>query len=99
MEPEQTFRPRNHQESPPRENPPRGKRSGAVPMLIGTAQKRRGSTETAEKMLTREDGQGNGVAKHPSHLTETDAERATRLASELMARDFPGKKKGVAIKS
>ena len=37
----------------------------------------------------QKDGQGNEVTKQPTHYTETDAERATRLASEMIARDFP----------
>ena len=70
------------------EQTPTAERNGATPMLIDTAQKRRRSTETTEK-ANKKDGQAKEVPKQPTYFTEADAERATRRASEMIAKDFP----------
>ena len=93
----QAFQLRNHQEPSPQENPPQRERTEAVPMQIDTAQKRRRSTETTEN-ANKKDGKGNEVTKQPTHYTETDAERATRLATEMIARYFPETEQGVTVK-
>ena len=66
-------------------------------MQIDTATKRRRSTE--EEAAMKKDGQGKSAPRRKgSVITETDAERATRRASEMIARDFPTKEAEVTIK-
>ena len=66
-------------------------------MQIDAAQKRRRPKETTEN-ANKKDGRCNEVTKRPTYYTETDAERATRRSSEMIARDFTETEKGATVK-
>ena len=73
------FQPKRHLTSRPQET--RASSSSGdqtTPMMIDTAIKRRRSTEDVMKI--KKDGQGNNITR-----TETDAERSSRIADQLLA--------------
>ena len=67
-------------------------------MQIDTATKGRRSVE--EETTVKKDGNGENIQIKVTTAprTETDAERSTRGASEMLARDFPPQEEGITAK-